>query len=124
MSRIGKGQAIPFSVTCVGATKMIIVFGLKDSKTILQAFYYGITPATAKAAIDEDFEVDWDDVDMTLLTKLGNVFTSTLSETSTHSAKSDMLIMDLKAWSLTDSVTLRYDVKVLGDTYVKRVTNA
>ena len=124
MSRIGKGQAIPFSVTCVGATKMIIVFGLKDSKTILQAFYYGITPATAKAAIDEDFEVDWDAVAMTLLTEVSDVFSGTLSEASTYSAKSDMLIMDLKAWSLTDSVTLRYDIKVLGDTYVKRVTNA
>jgi hypothetical protein len=108
----------------VGATEMIIVFGLKDSKTILEAFYYGITPATAKASIDEDFEVDWDEVAMTLLTEVSDVFSGTLSEASTYSAKSDMLIMDLKAWSATDSVTNRYEVKVLGDTYVKRVTNA
>jgi hypothetical protein len=122
MARIGKGQEIPFSITCAGATKVIIVFGV--GQTVLQAFYYGITPATAKLAISNDFTVDWTKVSMTLLTLAGSIFSGKLTEAATYEAKSDMLVMDFKAWSSTQSVTKHYPIKILGDSFVKRVSNA
>ena len=124
MSRIGKSQKIPFNITCTGATAAILVFGLKTSDTVIECFYYGITPATAQAAISEDFTVDWTAINMTELTLTEGVFSGTMSEESTQNAVSDMLVMDFKAWNATENVIQRFEVKYLGDTYVKKVVDA
>jgi hypothetical protein len=102
MTTIGKSKTIGFSVTATPADQIVIIFSGKHTGETYQSFSY---PARTG---------------YTTLAKDGYVFSGTLTEAATKSAKSDLLIADIKAWSAAGLNTIKQvEFANMADTKVK-----